>query len=78
MKIAVLAGGCVKNFNWIGLKGTQSSERGKHYVSGLRAEANKLFVWINHSELIQRNRSACCLNRVQENAMIYRRTSGLR
>ena len=48
-----------------------------HYVSGPRAEANKPFVWINHSELIQRDLSACRLNRVQENAMIYRRTSGL-
>ena len=48
-----------------------------HYVSGLRAQANKPFVWINRSELIQRDLSACRLNRVQENAMIYRRTSGL-
>ena len=48
-----------------------------HYVSGPRAEANKPSVWINRSELIQRDLSTCRLNRVQENAMIYRRTSGL-
>ena len=48
-----------------------------HYVSGPRAEANKPFVWINRSELIQRDLSECRLNRVQENAMIYRRTTGL-
>ena len=48
-----------------------------HYVLGPRAQANKPFVWINRSELIQRDLSTCRLNRVQENAIIYRRTSGL-
>ena len=48
-----------------------------HYVSGPRAQANKPFVWINRSELIQRDLSICRLNQLQENAMIYRGTSGM-
>ena len=48
-----------------------------HYVSGPKAEANKPFVWINRSELIQRDLSICRLNQLQENAMIYRGTSDI-
>ena len=48
-----------------------------HYVSGPRAQANKPFVWINRWEWILSDLSTCRLNRVQENAMIYIRTSGV-
>ena len=48
-----------------------------HYVSGPRAEANKPFVWIRCSELIPRDLSVCCPDRLLENAMFNRRTSDL-
>ena len=46
-----------------------------HCVSGVVAQANKPYVWIKCSELIPSDLSRCHPNRLQENPMIYRRTS---
>ena len=50
-------------------------QKPKHCVSGPMAPANKPYVWIKSSELIPSDLSVCRPNRLQENPMIYRRTS---
>ena len=47
----------------------------RHCVSGPMAPTNKPFVWIKGTELIQSYLSVCRPNQLQENPMIYRRTS---
>ena len=46
-----------------------------HCVPGPMAQANKPYVWIKCSELIPRDLHRCRPNQLQENPMIYRRTS---
>ena len=46
-----------------------------HRVSGPMAPANKPYVWIKCSELIPSNLSVCRPDQLQENPMIYIRTS---